>query len=156
VTARWRTGGSGTQAWQVRAAGAEAPGAGPRANGAYFGVTSQIEGRVRPFVLRVDPRGRRVRVAVFEYRQRCGFGPREWSNITPGARIRADGTFRLRERFVYRYRDANERFTVRVDGRFTPNGVSGSYSVSATARARQGGRVLGRCRTGPQSFAAAL
>jgi hypothetical protein len=153
VTARCR---SGARAWQVRAAAAEPAGAAARPNGSYFGLTSQLERRVRPFVLRVDPRGRRVRVAVFDYRQRCGFGPREWNNITPGARIRPDGTFRIRERFVYRYRNATERFLVRLDGRFTPNGVSGAFSVSATARGLRGGRVLGRCRTGPQSFAAAL
>jgi hypothetical protein len=147
---------SGTRAWHVRAAGAEPAGAAARPNGAYYGLTSQAERRIRPFTLRVDPRGRRVRVAIFEYRQRCGSGPREWSNVTPGARIRPDGTFRLRERFVYRYRNANERFVVRMDGRFTPNGVSGAFSVSATARALRGGRVLGRCSTGPQSFAAAL
>jgi hypothetical protein len=153
VMARCR---SGTRAWQVRAAAAEPTGAAPRANGAYFGLTSQSVRLPRPFVLRVDPRGRRVRTAVFDYRQRCGFGPREWSNITPGGRIRPDGTFRLRERFVYGYRDAREFFRVRVDGRFTPNGVSGTFSVSATARARGNGRVIGRCRTGRQSFAAAL
>jgi hypothetical protein len=153
VRARCR---SGTRAWQVRSPVAEAVGAAPRANGAYFGLTSQTVRRPRPFVLRVDPRGRRVRTAVFDYRQRCGFGPREWSNITPGGRIRPDGTFRLRERFVYRYRNAREFFRVRVNGRFTPNGVSGTFSVSATARARGSGRVIGRCRTGRQSFAAAL
>jgi hypothetical protein len=153
VRARCR---SGTQAWQVRAAAAEAAPAPARPDGGYFGLTSQGKRRVHPFVLRVAPNGRRVRVAVFDYRQRCGFGPREWNNITPGARIRPDGTFRLRERFVYRYRNANEHFTVRVDGRFTPNGASGSFSVSATARARRGGRVIGRCRTGAQSFATAL
>jgi hypothetical protein len=153
VRARCR---SGARAWQVRAAGAEATGAAPRPNGAYFGVTSQTARRPHPFVLRVDPRGRRVRTAVFDYRQRCGFGPREWNNITPGGRIRPDGTFRLRERFVYEYRDAREFFRVRVDGRFTPNGASGTFSVSATARSRASGRVVGRCRTGRQSFAAAL
>jgi hypothetical protein len=111
---------------------------------------------VHPFVLRVAPRGGRVMMAVFDYGQRCGFGPREWNTITPGGRIRPDGTFRLRERFVIRYRDANERFRVRVNGRFTPNGVNGTCSVKATARARGSGRVIGRCRTGRQSFAAGL
>lgn len=145
---------SGTRTWQVRGV-APAPGAGaPRPGGAYYGLTSQRQRRPRPFVLRVDPAGGRVRTAVFDYRQRCGFGPREWNNITPGARIRPDGSFRLRERFLYRWRDANERFTVRVDGRFTPNGVSGTWSVTSTARAR--GRVIGRCRTGSQTFAAVL
>ena len=153
VVARCR---SGARAWQVRAAAAEGVGAGPRPNGAYFGLTSQTVRRPRPLVLRVDPRGRRVRTAVFDYRQDCSFGPREWNNITPGARIRPDGTFRLRERFVVHYRDANEFFRVRVDGRFTPNGVAGTLSVSATGRSLRGGRVLGRCATGVVGFAAAL
>jgi len=146
---------SGPRAWQVRAAAAEPAGAGPRPGGAYYGLTSQVVRRPRPFVLRVDPRGRRVRTAVFEYRQRCGFGPREWGNITPGGRIRSDGTFRLRERFVYRWRNANERFRVSVDGHFTATGVSGTWSVTSTARSLSG-RVIGGCRTGRQTFAAAL
>ena len=79
-----------------------------------------------------------------------------WYGYTPGGPIRAGGTFRLRERFAYRYRDATERFRVRVDGRFTTSGVSGTFSVKATARARGSGRVVGRCRTGRQSFAAGL
>jgi hypothetical protein len=147
---------SGVEAWQVRAAAAEPTPAGPRADGSYFGLTNQTEARPHPFVLRVDPRGRRVRTAVFDYRQRCGSRPREWNNISPGVGIAPDGTFRMRERFSIRWLDGTERFRVRVDGRFTANGVSGTLSVTSIVRARGSGRVIGRCRTGPVSFAAAL
>jgi hypothetical protein len=161
VTARltFRRGGrvvgrcnSGARAWQARAATAEPTAAPARPGAAYHGLTSQAE-RPFPFLLRVDPAGRRVRTAVFDYRQRCRDRPWEWENITPGAPIAADGTFRLRERFTYRWADGRERYRVRVDGRFTSNGVSGTLSVSSVLRSPSG-RVLDRCKTGAQTFAA--
>ena len=47
------------------------------------------------------------------------------------------------------------RYRVRVNGRFTPNGVSGTLSVRSVLRSSSG-RVLDRCRTGRVSFAAML
>jgi hypothetical protein len=144
---------SGARTWQARAAAAEPTAAPPQPNGAYHGLTGQ-SGRPFPFLLRVDPRAARVRTAVFEYRQRCRRSPFEWENITPGARIRPDGSFSLRERFTYRWKEGRERFRVKVDGHFTTTGVSGTLSVSSVLRS--GSRVLDRCRTGPQTFAAVL
>jgi hypothetical protein len=145
---------SGSRTWQARAAAAEPTAAAPRADGSYHGLTAQSR-RPFPFVLRVDPRGRRVRTAVFDYRQRCRRGGFEWENVTPGGPIAADGSFRLRERFTYRWAEGRERYHVRVDGQFTPNGVSGTLSVRSVLRSPSG-RVLDRCRTGRQSFAALL
>jgi hypothetical protein len=146
---------SGTRAWQARAAVAEPTAAAPQANGAYHGLTSQAQGRPLAFLLRVDPRARRVRTTAFEYRQRCRRGGFSWENITPGARIAADGSFRLRERFSFRWIEGLERFRVRVDGHFTTSGVTGTLSVTSVLRSPSG-RVLDRCSTGRLGFAALL
>jgi hypothetical protein len=153
VTARCK---SGSRTWQARVAAPQPTAAAPRPNGAYYGFTSQGAGRPFPFVLSVDARGQRVRTAIFDYRQRCKRKAYEFDNITPGARVGADGTFHLRERFTIHYSDGNERYRVAVDGRFTTSGVSGTLSVKSVLRARGGGRVLDRCATGATTFAAVL
>lgn len=143
------------RAWQVRLRSATPRLAGPvQPNGSYFGTTSQIEGRVRPFVLRVDPRGRRVRTAAFEYAQRCGRGTWQWENITPGGRI-VNNEFHLRETFRYGWSDGIERYRVRVDGVFDGGGVTGTLSVTSVFRSASGA-VKDRCRTGRVAFDAAL
>jgi hypothetical protein len=163
VTARltFRRGGrvvercnSGARTWQARAAAAEPTAAAPVPNGAYHGLTGQ-RSRPYPLVLRVNAAASRVATAVFEYRQRCRRGPVEWENITPGARLRADGTFSLRERFSLRWQEGRERYRVKVDGRFTPSGVNGTLSISSVLRSSSG-RVVDRCRTGRVTFAATL
>jgi hypothetical protein len=145
---------SGARTWQARAAAAEPVAAPPQPGAAYHGLTGQ-RSRPYPLVLRVNPTASRVVTAVFEYRERCRRGSFEWENITPGARLRADGTFSLRERFTLRWEEGRERYRVRVDGRFTTTGVNGTLSVSSVLRSRSG-RVLNRCRTGRVTFAAAL
>ena len=146
---------SGTRTWQARAALPQPVAAAPRPRAGDPGLTSPAAGRPLAFVLRVDARGRRVRTAAFEYRQRCRRGRFDWENITPGARIAADGTFRLRERFAFHWDEGRERYRVKVDGRFTTGGVNGTLSVSSVLRSPSG-RVLDRCRTGRQTFAALL
>ncbi len=142
--------------WHVRAVEAIAPAiAPPQPDGSYYGHTSQAVGRPFAFVLRVDPRGKRIRTAVFEYRQRCGNGTFTWENITPGGKVAADGTFSLRETFTYRWSDGPERYRVKVDGQFTPGAVTGTLSVTSVFRTPSGA-VKDRCRTGRQRFAAAL
>jgi hypothetical protein len=151
VVARCR---SGTRAWQARAAAAEPAAAPPQPGGAYHGLTGQ-SGRPFAFVLRVAPNAARVRTAAFDYRIRCRRGSFEWENITPGARIQPDGGFALRERFTLRWQEGRETYRVKVDGRFTTMGVSGTLSVSSVLRSA-GGRVTDRCTTGRQTFAALL
>jgi hypothetical protein len=151
VIARCR---SSQRTWQARIRAAEPSAGAPVSNGGYFGLTSQR--RVPfPLVMRVSPNAKRVRVTVFDYRQRCGNGFWEWDNVTPSGAIRSNGTFRLRERFTYFWRDGPERYRVRIDGRFTPRGVNGTLSVTSVHRSRSG-RVLDRCRTGRVTFAALL
>jgi hypothetical protein len=146
---------SGTRAWQVRAPVAETTVGPPKANAAYYGLTSQSSGRPHAFTLHVDGGARRVQSAVFDYRRQCRHGAPEANNVTPGGRIHGDGTFSLRERFTLRFSNATERFLVKVDGRFTPLGVNGTLTVASVARSPSG-RVIDRCRTGSQTFAAAL
>lgn len=146
---------SGRRPWQARAATAQPVFAAPVPRGAYYGLTSQRVRRPFPFVLRVSPNARRVRIAAFDYRQRCGDGAFEFENLTPSGPIAADGSFRLRERFPIRWAEGVERYRVRVDGRFTAGGVSGTLSVSSVLRSPSG-RVLDRCRTGRVGFAAQL
>lgn len=150
VTARCR---SGSRTWQARAAAAQPAAAAPQPGG-YYGFTSQGAGRPFPFVLKVDAAARRVRTAVFDYRQRCKRRAFEFDNITPGAAIAADGTFHLRERFTIHYAEGNERYRVAVDGRFTTSGVNGALSVKSVLRSRRSGKVRDRCDTGPTTFAA--
>jgi hypothetical protein len=136
---------SGVREWHARA-----PGATSAAAPAYYGLTSQT-GRPFPFVLSVS--GSRVRVAAFDYRMRCRRGGFEWENITPGGPIAQDGTFSLHERFFRVWREGRERFRVRIEGRVTAAGVSGTLSVSSVLRS-PGGRVADRCSTGRQTFSA--
>jgi hypothetical protein len=154
VTARCRSGG---RRWQARVASPQPTPAPPRANGGYYGLTTQGVGRPFPFVLKVGPSGRRVQTATFDYRQRCKRNVFEFDNVTPGARIAANGTFRLNERFTIHYAEGNERYRVAVAGQFTTSGVTGTLSVNSVLRARGGShRVIDRCRTGSVSFVAAL
>jgi hypothetical protein len=134
------------------AAGAPAP---PQPGGAYLGLTSQALGVPKPFLLRLNGSGTRVGVAIFDYTRQCRKAAIALNNFTPGARIRPDGTFVLRERFRLPFKGGiRERFRVDVDGRFTAGGVSGSLRVSTVAR--RGGRVIDRCDTGALTFAALL
>jgi hypothetical protein len=134
------------------AAGAPAP---PQPSGAYLGLTSQAAAVPKPFVLRVDRRATRIGIAIFDYVRQCRRSAFRLSNVTPGARIRPDGTFSLRERFPLRYRGGiRERFRIQIDGRFTAGGVGGSLRVTTVAR--RAGREIDRCNTGPLTFAALL
>ena len=137
---------SGMRAWNARAAGAATTGAA----GAFYGLTGQT---ARPFPLVLSVGGSRVRAAVFGYRMRCRSESFERENITPGGPIASDGTFALSEQFSRRWREGRERFRVRLEGRVSATGVSGTLSVSSVLRS-PGGRVLDRCTTGRQTFAA--
>jgi hypothetical protein len=134
------------------AAGAPGP---PQSNGEYLGLTSQAEGVPKPFILHVNRRATRVGIAIFEYTRVCRRGGIALNNFTPGAPIRPDGTFALRDRFTLRFRGGvRERFRIDVDGRFAAGGVGGTLRATTVARRR--GRVIDRCDTGQLSFAALL
>ncbi len=145
----------GARAWKMNlrpAAGAPGP---PQPSGAYLGLTSQAAAVPKPFVLRVNRKATRIALAIFDYVRQCGSRALRLNNVTPGGRIRSDGTFALREGFTLRYRGGvRERFRIRIDGRFTAGGVAGSLRVTTVAR--RGGREIDRCDTGPLTFAALL
>jgi hypothetical protein len=132
--------------------GAPAP---PQPGGIYLGLTSQAGGVPKPFLLRLNGSGTRVGVAIFDYTRQCRKGGISLNNFTPGGPIRPDGTFTLRERYGLPFRGGiRERFRIRVDGRFTAQGVTGSLRVATVAR--RGGRVIDRCDTGQVGFTALL
>jgi hypothetical protein len=137
---------SAARAGQARAAVAEPVAGPPLANSPYYGLTDQP---VRPhaFMLRVG--SGRVQTVAFQYRLPCTDRVVETENLTPGGVIAADGTFRLRERFTVRYANGDERFRVKVAGRFTTAGASGTLSVSSRFGADH-------CATGVVRWAAAL
>jgi hypothetical protein len=142
------------QGFQVRAAGPEAAAGPARPGTTYHGLTSQSTGKPRALVLRVDRRARRVKASIFQYTRRCQTGTYSLANISPGARIRAGGAFAKTERFAIGFSNAVERFRVRTEGQFTPNGVKGTITVTSVARARSNGRVIDRCHSGSIGFAA--
>ena len=146
----------GARRWQMRLRAPAGPPGPPRARATYHGLTAEQADVPRPFVLRVGRRARRVVVSVFEYTRRCSQGAFTLNDVTPGARIRPDGTFAIRERFTLRYFRNTERFRVRVDGRFVAGGVTGTLRVTSVLRRRAGGRVADRCDTGPVGFDARL
>lgn len=161
ATVTYRTGGKvdatcrlRKQGFQVRAAGPEAAPGAARAGTVYHGLMSQRSKRARPFVLRVDSRAKRVRIAIFQYRRRCATGRYSQTSISPGVRIGAGGGFARTERFAIGFSNAVERFRIRMRGQFTPNGVRGTISVTSVART-PGGGVIDRCRTGKIGVAAA-
>jgi len=143
-----------TQGWQVRVPSAEPAPAAPRAGTVYHGLTSQRVKRPRPIVLRVDRRGRRLKAAVFQHRRACQTGRYSYTNISPGARIRSDGSFARTERFGLGFSNAVEHFKVRMRGQFTPNGVRGTITIGTISRARSDGRVIDRCPARRISFSA--
>jgi hypothetical protein len=143
---------AGPRTWHTRTPVAETVAGPPHASHGYFGLTGQRT-HPRAFVLRVDAAARRVQAAAFDYALDCGGRGLERQNITPGGPIAADATFSLAERFTLRFSDGIERYRVRMNGRFTLNGVSGTLSVTTHAKTLT--RVE-RCRTGTVSFAGAL
>jgi hypothetical protein len=140
--------------WQARTPAAEAVAGPPRPSRGYFGLATQ-PGRPHPFLLHVDAAARRVQAVVFDYTAGCGGRLRERQNITPGGSIGPNGGFSVAERFTLRFANATERYRVKVDGRFTLNGVAGTLSVASVARSRAGA-VIERCGTGKVAFAGAL
>jgi hypothetical protein len=137
---------SGARAWQARTAVAEPVPGPPVAGSAYYGLTEQ-PARPHAFVLRVG--SGRIQTAAFQYHLPCTDRSIETDDLTPGGAIAADGTFHLRGRFTVRYANGNERFRVKVDGRFTTAGANGTLSVSSKFGSAH-------CATGVVRWAAAL
>ena len=146
----------GARPWRMRLRAPAGPPAPPAAGSTYHGLTAEQADLPRPFLLRVNGSAQRVVVSVFEYTRRCTELSLFLNDITPGALIRPDGTFAIRERFTLPFRRSRERFRVRVDGRFVAGGVTGALRVTTVVRRRGSGRVVDRCDTGQVGFDAQL
>jgi hypothetical protein len=143
---------TGARTWQARTPVPETVAGPPRPSRGYFGLTDQTH-RPHALVLHVDAAGRRVQAAAFDYALTCGARTLEKQNLTPGGRISASGGFSLRERFTLRFANGTDRYRVKMDGRFTPTGVTGTLSVRATMHSSG---VALPCATGRVAFAGAL
>ena len=141
--------------WQLRMRPAPGPPAAAQPGATYHGLTSEPR-RPRPFLLRVDRGGGRVTASVFEYTRRCRVDVIPLNEVSPGARIRPDGTFTITERFRLNYGRERERFRLRVEGQFAGGVVSGTLRVTSAVARRKSGRVVDRCDTGPLTFAASV
>jgi hypothetical protein len=122
----------------------------------YLGLTSQQGDVPRPFLVAVVPSGARVKTTVFQYRIVCAKLSYESNDVSPGARIRPDGTFRSRDAFAFRSPRVVERVRIAVDGGFSAGHASGTVRVRSVVRNRRTGRLIDRCDTGPLTFAASL
>jgi hypothetical protein len=153
---RTRRCSSGAAAWQLRIPGPPGPAAGPQPGATYYGLTSQ-GGRVpRAFLLAVQPDGARVKTTLLTFRARCRRLSYSSNDLSPGAAIRPDGTFTIRESFAFHSPLLVERVKVLVAGGFSAGGVAGAVRVHSAVRVRATGRVYDRCDTGPLTFAARL
>jgi hypothetical protein len=142
--------------WQLRMPGAPGAAAPAQPGATYLGLTSQQGEVPRPFVLAVVPSGARVKTTIFEYKLVCAKLSYESNDVSPGARIRPDGTFRSRDSFAFRSPRVIERARVAVDGGFSAGHASGTVRVRSVVRNRRTGRLIDRCDTGPLTFAASL
>lgn len=123
------------------AAGSAAPG------GLYYGnAMSTWRGRITPVTLRVNGDGTRVIGALFGARLACPGKDEYLANISPPMTINSDGTFRRTERFGQKFRNATDRITVVLAGRFTATGATGTVNVTQRILFKDGTRVT--CRSG--------
>jgi hypothetical protein len=103
----------------------------------------------------VSPDATQVLTTVMGYVKYCR-EPFPMANFSPTVPIRRDGTFAIRERFTQRFTDAVERSRLRIEGRFTAGGVTGTFRVRSVARRPRSGRVFDRCDTGTRRFTAVV
>ena len=130
------------------------PGA-PAAGGLYFGNAESLwRGRVTPVTVRVNAAGTRITGFLFGATLRCGGKDEYMANISPPMTIRADGTFRKTEKFSAKFKNAVDRTTVLVKGRFTAQGITGTVNAVQRTRFKNGQRSA--CRTGTIRWHAVL
>ena len=143
---------SGDRPVELRSVGADPGTPGPAApGGLYFGTTSSVfRGRVAPIALRVNAAGTRVSGTLFGAALSCPGVTEYLANISPPMTIRTDGTFRKTEKFTTRFRNATDRTTILVKGRFTAAGATGTVRVTQKSRFRSGVRTT--CRSGAVSW----
>lgn len=156
VVARCSTGKLSWQMRRVRPTDAAEPAsaAAALAGTAYVGRSAQPFTGPFPVAVRVDGEARHVR-ALFEYRSSCRkriLDPSLIPEVVAGAPIEASGRFARRQTSVVRLPGGLRiRFTARIAGRFTSDGIRGT--VEAGFRVTRDGRLLESCRSkGPARF----
>jgi hypothetical protein len=157
ATGNLRIRGSGCRGWStpfsLRTASAPAGAAVmPTRGTSFMGLTSQAAGGVRlPVSLSVTHTGKVW--AMWDATMGCRPGTAGMSNVTPLTKIRADGTFLRKERFVVRYvHGLTDHYTVTLKGAFRADGVSGTLTMRM--RRTQPGKRFRPCVSGTQSWAA--
>lgn len=146
---------SGNRRVQLRSVAAD-PGtpAGATRGATYRGhLGSTFRGAVTPIAFRVEKAGRKIPTTVFGIALNCPRTPEYLASISPSMKIRADGTFRRRDRFRNRYANATDRVMVVLQGRFTTAGATGTISVTQRTRFNKGGGFT--CRSGTVGWNAA-
>jgi hypothetical protein len=122
--------GGYTNTFVVRAAAAPAGAAAMPARGStYYGVTAQSASGTRlPMTLRVATNGRVY--AIWSAAMDCHRGTIATLNVSPSAKIKADGSFTRNERYTIRYTDGYfERYRVTFGGRFLADDVVGTLRM---------------------------
>ena len=129
----------------------------PPAGGTLRGI---VEGEAAaPFdiVMRLTPDGRAIERLNMTTPWRCGPGYGDLVFYETGGPIRADGTFRIVNRYRFRNRGTILRGAVTIAGRFVSGGVVGTVRATSVLRSRKGRRrVIGRCSSGTRAFRAAI
>jgi hypothetical protein len=149
--------GSGCRGWSVpftlRTQSAPAGAAAvPPPSTNYMGLTSQAAGGVQlPIALTVTHTGKVW--AMWDVSLSCRPGILGTSNVTPLTKIRADGTFLRKERFVVRYTHGLvDHYAVTLKGAFRADGVSGTLTMRM--HRTQPGKRFRPCVSGTQAWAA--
>ena len=128
----------------------------PPAGAVLFGTGSAAyRGAPVPVGLKVSADGRRVDPTLVGVPLRCrSVDLTDYLlNTSPRITIGGDGTFRSRETFSLRFKGGGRTSTTfKLDGRFTAQGATGTYSASSVARTP--GRKSVRCSSGEVTFSA--
>jgi hypothetical protein len=135
---------------QLRAAAAPdpSPPAAPAGDGFYYGSSAaRFRGVRTPVALHVRPDATAVDLTLIGAPLACrGARTRPYTDylddLAPPTRIRPDGTFSRRERFVLDPKGDRPVTVVRLRGRFTATGARGTYSVTQRSE-----KPRLRCRT---------
>jgi hypothetical protein len=144
-----------TRAFEAKLAGPPAgAGARPRSRGLYVGTSSyEVVDRLQaPVVMRASKDARKV-TARWTIAATCRRGGRERIvNLTPPTRVRADGRFSRKERYLVRYLDATVRYRASFAGRFAGDGATGTLRLRARVYNRSGTRLRTRCDSGTRTW----
>lgn len=142
---------------QLRMAAVDTSAAAPVPAGALLLGTGSADYRSAavPVAFQVSSTGRTLSRTAFGIPLTCRStgGGDYLQNYAPGVRIAADGTFADDSDFIQRFRGGvRVRTTVRLRGRFTAQGVTGTYSARSTTTAPRRNGL--RCSSGRIAFAA--